>query len=242
MFEKAKKKLAIFIENVRIAGLAKFQPGGVMARRVNKQVVIEEAGREFNRNFIIPDSAFLYTPPGFDVQKFLKKRGSVLAKKKFGGRWASDIIDDASQFVSARTIITKLEKEYRLIRGSAWEIAQNSKSFPWAMGYSCDDAGRRNPDVRGFENQVMQGSANLKSRFDNDAAEFVGKDISKSFIKRYAQVRDGIVIPQNKATVVLYIYTPYIGEWDRVVNGSLYKKPFANYYFWLLWDIFFGVK
>lgn len=224
-------------------GLKQYHTAGIAGCRKPPPpiVKIDKVSTIFNRNNIIPDSAFLYTPADFDTQKFLKKWGSVLAKKRFDGLWSADIIDSVRDYVSARLIITKLEKEHRLIRASAYEISQNENAFVLSMGVGCgDDLVWKNAPI-GFKAQVMRGAGNMRSHYDTWADQYIGRDISKQFI-RYGKVGDGVVIPENKATAVLYRYTPWIGERDQICGGVKYKAPFGNYYFWVLWNIFFGKK
>lgn len=201
------------------------------------KITVLVAKAEFNRNNIISDDDFLNTPAGFNTQKFLEKYGSVLATKKFDGIWASEIIDQAREFVSARLILTKLEKEFRLIREKEAYLHKNA--FIWSMGYSCGDDFKWNSNVSGFKKQVLLGAGSLRSHFDNWADKYVGKDISKQFIK-WGEVKDGVVIPENRATTCLYRYTNYIGERDQIIGKIKYTAPFGNFYFWRLWQIFFG--
>lgn len=204
--------------------------------------------REFNRNSIISDDDFLITPADFDIQKFLEKYNSFLAIYKVNGlytenpiRLVSEIIKEASQYVSARLILATLQKEQNLITRNA---IPSQNVIDWAMGFGAGDGGDLQVHFKGLENQIIKAAQRMRHIFDESAEQFIDKDISKQFLNKWAVVRDGIVLPANKATVVLYAYTPFIGERNFLVSGKNSKftmyAPFGNKYFYDVWNYFFA--
>ncbi len=203
--------------------------------------------QEFNRNNIISDDDFLITPTDFDIQKFLEKHYCFLATYKVNGlytenpvRLVSEIIKEASQYISARVILATLQKEQNLITRTAIPA---QKTIDWGMGFGYEDGGDIKNHFKGLENQIIKASQRMRHIFDELAEKFIDKDISKQFLNKWAIVRDGIVLPDNKATVVLYAYTPFIGERDFLISGANSKytmrAPFGNKYFWDTWNYFF---
>jgi len=192
---------------------------------------------EFNRHNIISDKDFLNDPPDFDIQKFLSKNKSGLVDYKVGERCAWQIILEASQYVSARVILVQLQKEMSLI--STKEPTQ--RELKWAMGFGCSDNMEWISNYAGFENQVLKAAQRMRLLFDTTAEKYLNKDFNK-VSHAYGKIRDGIVMSENKATAVLYIYTPFIGERDQIISGIKYQNPFGNYLFWLIWDKYFGDK
>jgi hypothetical protein len=207
---------------------------------VQVQEVKKMEPKIFNPGLLITDDEFLKTPEDFDIQGFLVSYGSCLATMKYkhedGTEQAiADIIKEASQYVSARVILTQLEKEQSLVRAKN----PSQKALDWAMGFGYEDMGDIKVYLKGIRNQILKGAQSMKHRFDSEAEKYIGKDISTAFPAPW-RVGDGSVVPENKATVALYIYTPFIGWRDaRINNQYTMKAPFGNKVFWDIWQKFF---
>ncbi|WP_423734402.1 hemagglutinin [Bifidobacterium anseris] len=198
-----------------------------------RQVELTEA-YDFNPGDIISDSQF-FDGDAMDetqVQTFLDEQGAACTKDsclrarrfKVERREANDycreypgskraqsaaaIITAASQAcdVSPKVLLTVLQKEQQLV------TATNPKEFQFksAMGLSCPDDDHCDPEYAGFFKQVF-GSAERyqyyvrhEDRYDFHAGRL-------NFVRFNPDVACGgaNVYIENKATALLYIYTPY---------------------------------
>lgn len=184
-------------------------------------------GFNFDKNFLIADSVFTdYTAMNLDeISSFLKNQGSILAKYKENGVSAAQIIFDASRKyrINPKVILTTLQKEEGLITLSYY----NSYAINFAMGF------HRPSD---FKNQVYGGTKLLRDGYDFLAEKYGWKvgiprktEDDPSYVKN-------IVIPKNKATASLYLYTPYIGGYFKA-NGTYIG---GNYNFVKIFNRWFG--
>jgi len=180
----------------------------------------------FNKNLLISDSAFTnYNAMDLnDIQKFLEEHNSILSVYKQSGLSASKIIFDAAKKykINPAVILTTLQKEEGLIT----EHSYNSYALNYAMGYHKPSS---------FMDQVYGGTKLLRDGYDYLAAEFgwkIGKPHKTEDNPKYI---NNVVIPQNKATAALYLYTPYIGgyytEKGIFVGGNyIFVKIFSRWF------------
>jgi len=198
---------------------------------------------EFNRHKIITDDEFINTPADFNIEAFLKRYNSFLSGYSclIGDntpKTAIEAIKEAGEYVSERVIVVQLEKEMGLIRMQSIPSANRLK---WAMGYGVDDGAPAEwlCSTTGVYKQIVSAAKSMRKRFDETAEDFIGKNIYEDFISKYDKVKDDIVKPENKATVCLYAYTPWVGERDQIIGKFKYTAPFGNKLFWEIWQKFF---
>ncbi len=156
----------------------------------------------FNKNLLISNSVFTdYNSMSVnEIQKFLEKHNSILSSYKQNGISASEIIFNAAKKykINPAVILTTLQKEEGLIT----EHSYDSYAINYAMGYHRPSS---------FTDQVYGGTKLLRDGYDYLAAKYgwkVGKSHKTEDDPKYI---DNVVIPENKATASLYLYTPYIG-------------------------------
>ncbi len=156
----------------------------------------------FNKNLLISDLVFTdYNSMGVkEIQKFLEKHDSILSSYKQNGIRASEIIFNAAKKykINPAVILTTLQKEEGLIT----EHSYNSYAINYAMGYHRPSS---------FADQVYGGAKLLRDGYDYLAAQYGWKVSKPHKTEDNPKYIDNVVIPENKATASLYLYTPYIG-------------------------------
>ncbi len=156
----------------------------------------------FNKNLLISDLVFTdYNSMGVkEIQKFLEKHDSILSSYKQNGIRASEIIFNAAKKykINPAVILTTLQKEEGLIT----EHSYNSYAINYAMGYHRPSS---------FTDQVYGGAKLLRDGYDYLAAQYGWKVSKPHKTEDNPKYIDNVVIPENKATASLYLYTPYIG-------------------------------
>lgn len=190
----------------------------------------------FNQNYIISDQDLedYASMTAEDVQQFFVDNKSYLYYYADfypeGGQYmsAADIVWNASQQfkINPKFILTLLEKEQGLI-----SLAKpKQKRLDWAMGYAvCDKCRLSHPKIiqfKGFAKQVYGAAEKIRNDYITDLEKYgrikngFGVGIAKKIDKKYK------VAPVNRATAILYTYTPHIAG-----NKSFYKlwtKWFSN--------------
>ncbi len=185
------------------------------------------SGFQFDKNYLIDDYVFTnYNSMSLnEIENFLKENGSILAKYKQNGIPAAQIIFDASQKykINPEVILVTLQKEEGLITLTYY----NSYSINFAMGF------HRPSD---FKSQVYGGTELLRNGYDFLAAKYGWKvGVPHKTEDNPAYVKN-VVIPKNKATASLYLYTPYIGGY-YTSNGTYIG---GNYNFVKIYNRWFG--
>lgn len=190
----------------------------------------------FNYNYIISDKE-LEQYDSMTVQEikdFLSDHNSFLQYYADfypeGGAFmpAADIIwQTARQFhLNPKFLLTLLEKEQGLIS----LVKPSMKRLDWAMGYAvCDKCRLSHPLViqyKGFAKQIYSAAEKIRADYLSDIEQYgktkngFGVGITKKVDKVHS------ITPANKATAVLYTYTPHIAG-----NQSFYvlwKNWFSN--------------
>ncbi len=213
--------------------------GNVITGRVElseakaRQVELTEA-YDFNPGDIISDGQF-FDGDAMDeaqVQAFLDEQGAACTKdsclraRRFkverraandycreypgakNGQSAAAIITAAAQAcdVSPKVLLTMLQKEQQLV------TATNPKEFQFtsAMGLSCPDDDHCDPEYAGFFRQVF-GSAERYQYYVRHEDRYGFHAGRLNFVRFNPDVACGgaNVYIENKATALLYIYTPY---------------------------------
>jgi len=194
---------------------------------------------------LISDSEFTnkYSMTNVQIQNFLAAKGSGLANytvpssvegvAQYGaGRRASRYIYDAARAygINPKVILVTLQKEESLITTTT----PSSIRLKYAMGYAIYSGSSclnpASPDYKycfGFGNQIHFAAARMKSWFNS------GSGPSGCSVGQYCQITTRSwesgktnVYLSNRATALLYRYTPYI------YNG--------NYNFYRLYHSWFG--
>ncbi len=184
-------------------------------------------GFEFNKNYLINDNVFVdyNSMSENDIELFLKEKGSILARYKQNGIPASRIIFDAAQKyrINPKVILTTLQKEEALITLKSY----SSYAINFAMGF------HRPSD---FKSQVYGGTKLLRDGYDFLAAKYGWKVGVPHRTEDNPKYVNNIVVPGNKATASLYLYTPYIGGY-YTSSGSYIG---GNYNFVKIFNRWFG--
>jgi len=183
----------------------------------------------FNPHKIISDEDMTdYTRMSLaGIETFLDNEGGILANYSTTDldgvtRSAGEIIYNTSYRyrLNPQFIISHIQKESSLITGS------NSNLIDWALGYGvCDSCSKDNPNVikyKGFAKQLDAAGNKIRNSYLADL-EASNSTISGWGVGRAKTTLDGITItPQNKATAVLYTYTPWLGYHggDNSVGGN----------------------
>jgi len=146
-------------------------------------------------------------------------------EKYFSRRPAAEIIYNASQEakINPQFLLTMLQKEQSLIKQNNPSIRQ----LNYAMGYYCYDGQSCNPKWRGFGKQVRATALQFEDYLDN----IHNYRFQPGKLSCVGDPNDSLpctsngtkVIPENKITASMYVYTPHI-------HGN---KNFA-----IIWDDF----
>jgi hypothetical protein len=160
----------------------------------------------------------------------LDNDASCLATYTSKGRTAGQVLAEKAKKYKVNPIflLAHLQKESGL-------VSNNLKTCPAsklakAFGCGCPDGGSCSAQQAGFEQQV-ECAAGLTRDYLDDLDD--GKTTISGWRPGKAKTTlDGRgITPQNKATAVLYTYTPWVG--DKNSKGN--KAPFGNYLFWKVW-------
>jgi hypothetical protein len=182
----------------------------------------------FNPNLIATDEQLLdtYSITKEELDVYLSS-GSL---KNYMGldangknRSARDILWNAAlEFsINPRFLLVLLQREQSLVE----DDHPTQDQFDWAMGYAiCDDCSKSDPRIqkfKGFGNQVYFAAERIRNSYlaDLTARGFTETGIGPG---REAFIDQMVIVPQNKATSVLYTYTPHLDGnenfariWDR---------------------------
>ena len=181
----------------------------------------------FDKNFLISDSDFTeFDSMGLsDIETFLKSNGSFLSGYSENGKSAAEIIYNAAQKykISPKVLLVTMQKEEGLITMESY----SEYAVKFAMGYHSPSS---------FSEQIDGGSKLLSDGFNFLAEKYgwkVGKPHKSEDDPKYV---DNTVVPENKATAALYLYTPYIGGY-YTDSGSYIG---GNFIFVKIYNRWFG--
>lgn len=183
--------------------------------------------------YLIPDWAFVNknSMSLAQIQNFLASKGSALANYSWNSKSAASWIYDEAQEhgINPQVILVTLQKEQSLITSAS----PTQTALDCAMGYGaaggCQWMFENYPEYRGFGNQVGGAAYMMRYNFDlgrGPCSYYVGQTAISCIITRSWESGFTNVYLSNKATAVLYRYTPYI------YNG--------NYNFYTLYRNWFG--
>ncbi len=184
-------------------------------------------GFRFDKNLLISDAVFndYQSMDLKDIQKFLNDKGSFISQFKQDGISAAEIIFDASQKykINPKVILVTLQKEEGLISLRQY----NKYALNFAMGFH---------KPSDFKSQVYGGTKLLRDGYDFLAAKYGWKVGEPHRTEDNPAYVNNVVIPQNRATAALYLYTPYIGGY--FLKSGAYVG--GNYNFVKIFNRFFG--
>lgn len=194
------------------------------------------AGSTFDADRIVADAAMLDASAfsAAEIDAFLADPyedglASCLAKETFGGRTPGQLIHETAvrHGINPLFLLTHLQKESSLVGalGTCSSLAMDE-----AFGCGCPDGAGCSPQFAGFENQLECAGELTRSYLDDlDAGQSTISGWAVGKTKSTLDPRS--ITPQNKATAVLYTYTPWVG--DQNAGGN--PAPFGNYLFWQVW-------
>ncbi len=212
-------------------------------------------------NNLISDSDYSYQSlTESQIQSFLVSHNSVLKdsilvirQEYYNGPYVTSGVTEspsglialyAQQYnINPKLILVTLQKEKSLI--STQSLSPSSDSLLWAMGVGAYGLNKQDWDYYycGFTSQINYGTQTFRNRFDqcssysyprtvsvNDGMTITANGIT---YKNYIQV-------ENKATNVLYIYTPftfdvYLWNRDGVIGGGNYLIYSIFKGYWSTW-------
>ncbi|MFA6474600.1 MAG: hypothetical protein WCV88_00175 [Patescibacteria group bacterium] len=172
------------------------------------------------------------------IQTFLSNRGGALSDYTTTDvdgtqRSAAEIIYNTAQRyqLNAQFIIATVQKESSLVTG------HNTNLLDWALGYGvCDSCSKDDPLVikyKGFAKQLDAAGNQIRNGYLADLEDH-NSTISGWGVGITKTTLDGIAItPQNKATAVLYTYTPWLGYYggaSYVGGNSLFYDIMEGFF------------
>ena len=200
----------------------------------------------FNPHLLASDEHLLDTAStGKTELALLLTRGSLATYKgpDENGieRTATDLIWNAAQAFSLnpRFLLVLLQREQSLIEDNH----PTQDQLDWAMGYAvCDDCEKSDPRIQKFKglgNQIYYAAKRIRESYltDLERRGFTETGVGPGIA---STIDATTVIPMNRATSVLYTYTPhlhgnenFVRIWNRwfntdYVDGSLLKDKLSG--------------
>lgn len=176
---------------------------------------------DFSYEMVLSDE--LMTDTGsmspWEIQRFLEKKDSVLAKP-YRGQMPSRLIYNACRKhgINPKVMLARLQTEQGLVR----KKTASEHQLDWALGVGCYDGGDWNTRYKGFEKQVEYAAATMRNHYDR----------GRELIREQGTVRmtiDGRRYKvKNAATYSLYKYTPHRA------GTRLFYDVFAGYFAMLM--------
>ena len=182
-------------------------------------------GLTFDQNTVLNDSDFDVADTWNEekIQALFEKRNSFFKDyiNPTTGKPASWVIADRADHyqISSKILLAKMQAE----SSSIWDAETSrqmmgkpryyqgkymGKGIDWVLGFGWTDVGPI-PKYKGFYNQV-DGTAKLLSVAFAQPEAFTDTKGLKWSVGEPHTVYDGTVAPKNRATIALYIYTPWI--------------------------------
>lgn len=186
----------------------------------------------FNPNAILEDEDIFEISMGFnELKRFLENRGGLghITLKDIDGtdKSAAEIIWRVSNTyrINPKYLLALLQKEQSLIE----DPSPSQRQLDWATGYAvCDSCSKDDPriqDFKGFANQVEWAAKQHREKYLLQL--LVGGTTISGYAPGLSTVVDGMnITPRNRATAMLYTYTPHI-------HGNLNL--------WRIWQRWFDV-
>ena len=171
----------------------------------------------FDKNYLISDADLTDQTDMSQgrIQEFLSSKGSLgsYITETVNGvqKRASEVIYDACQHynLNPKYFLVRVQLEQSLIT----DRTPSQRQLDWATGYGCPDGGSCNEEYRGFYNQINKSAESIRGDSYLGGLDKWNSTISGWGVGRTKTTLDGIeVTPENKATAVLYTYTPWVGK------------------------------
>ncbi len=168
-------------------------------------------------DYLISDSAYVNANAMSrnEIQSFLSKQGSCLAKPQ-NGKYPADMIYEAAQKygISPKVILSRLQTEQSLITVKN----PTQKQLDWATGCGAYDSGNWNSKYKGLENQINYGTQTMRNQYNRGMAKLAQNGSVPMKI-------DGETINvKNAATYANYMYTPHKH------GGQLFRGIYLKYF------------
>lgn len=145
--------------------------------------------------------------------------------------------------INPKLILVTLQKENSLISKSS--VSSSSDSILWAMGVGCYDGGKQNWNYYycGIDRQIQYGTKTFRDRFDGLSSYSYPRKKTINYgrtVTANGVTYKNYIWVDNKATDVLYIYTPHAIDlwlWDnqRVIGGGNYLVNAIFKGYWSAW-------
>jgi hypothetical protein len=143
------------------------------------------------------------------VQAILVCFSSGLATYSEGGRSAAQIIADESrrEGVSPAYMLARIQTESLLVESTK----KRDSRLATAAGCGCPDGKPCNPAYRGFTKQVVCAAKLVRSYFRS--LDESGVTVTGMKVGEWRTTSDPCMVrPENRASAVLYTYTPWVGS------------------------------
>ncbi len=174
-----------------------------------------QAQPEFDPNYVLSDVDLTdYESMSLEqIQAFLSAKGSALANyiEPITSLRAAQVIDRAARDfkISPKFLLALVQKEQSLVENSN----PSQYNFDWATGYAvCDGCDINDPLIqkfKGFYNQVYSAAKRIRQDYLT-SLDMTGRTISGYGPGIPKQVDGTTVVPANKATAIVYTYTPHL--------------------------------
>ena len=158
-----------------------------------------------------------------------------------GGLTAAEIIKGASETysINPQVLIVLLQKEQSLITDN-WPW---TKQYAKATGYACPDDNPCNPQQADFYKQVYGAAWQFRKYLDHtdDYWYIIGEN--NIFYHPNTSCGHKKITIKNKATIALYLYTPYApnqAALDNLFNTGDSCSAYGNRNFWTYFQYWFG--
>jgi hypothetical protein len=194
-------------------------------------LIIDQVG--FNPNMILTDDD-IFNPDGVSYEymvNFAKSKGKMadILVVDIDGQMKTpvDIIWRASQTyrMNPRYLLALIQKEQSLVE----DPNPSERRLDWAAGYGvCDSCSKDDPriqDFKGFANQIEYAAKQHRERYMQQLLT-TGKTIGGKGIGISMMISGIEIIPQNKATAMLYTYTPHVH--GNLVLWRIWQRWFSQ--------------
>ncbi len=169
----------------------------------------------FQKDYLISDYTLTRTDTMTvsDIQSFLDKKGSCLAKPYRGSSPAQMIYDAAKKYgINPQVILTRLQCEQGLIT----KKTATEHKLDWALGVGAYDSGNWNQKYKGLDKQIEFAAATYRRHYDNAASRI------KAGEKVTMKIDGQNVTLKNAASYAFYKYCPHFAGnklFNSVWNG-----------------------
>ncbi len=194
-------------------------------------LIIDQIG--FNPNMILTDDD-IFNPDGVSYEylvNFAKSKGKMadIMVQDIDGvmKTPIDVIWRASRTyrMNPRYLLALIQKEQSLVE----DPEPSERRLDWAAGYGvCDSCSKDDPriqDFKGFANQIEYASKQHREKYLQQLLT-TGQTIGGKGIGISMMISGMEIIPQNKATAMLYTYTPHVH--GNLVLWRIWQRWFSQ--------------